>query len=157
MNTKQQSKKGFTLIELLVVIAIIGILAALVLVALGSARDKANDTRVKSGISQLRTLAETIYDSDNSSYSKIQGCFSTAAPVSPACAGQEAAVTKLVADVNAANSTSTGTSVAAVSNGTAYCVTAKLKSNSSQYFCADSTGIARVTSSTCSTTTNACQ
>lgn len=59
--------KGFTLIELLVVIAIIGILSSVVLVSLGTARNKGNDAKVKGQLQGMRAAAEVWYTS-NSNY-----------------------------------------------------------------------------------------
>jgi len=66
-----QKQKGFTLIELLVVIAIIGILAGIVLVSLGGARQRARDVRRVSDVKQMSTLLE-IEASNNPE--PIQGC-----------------------------------------------------------------------------------
>jgi len=57
-------KCGFTLIELLVVIAIVAILAALLLPALGSAREKGKRTKCISNLRQFG-ISHVLYANDN--------------------------------------------------------------------------------------------
>ena len=59
---KLAKREGFTLIELLVVIAIIGILSAVVLVSLNSARAKSRDARRLADIRQVMTALELYYN-----------------------------------------------------------------------------------------------
>lgn len=59
---KKLTQKGFTLIELLVVIAIIGILSAVVLVSLNSARAKSRDARRVADVRQIMTALELYYN-----------------------------------------------------------------------------------------------
>lgn len=54
--------KAFTLIELLVVIAIIGILSAIVLASLDSARNKGGDAATKGDLDGTHAQAELYYD-----------------------------------------------------------------------------------------------
>ncbi len=59
------NKKGFTLIELLIVVSIIGLLSTLAVVALGSARVKARDSKRLADLKQMQTALELYYTDQN--------------------------------------------------------------------------------------------
>jgi len=92
MKKIQKQKKGFTLIELLVVVAIMGMLAALAVVALNNARQRARDARRVSDIKQIQTALE-LYFLDNASYPSgtddyiSSECLSATSGFATPCAG----------------------------------------------------------------------
>ncbi len=61
MKYKHKHYEGFTLIEILVVVAVIGLLAAVITVALKSARASARDTKRKDDIGQVRKAIDLYY------------------------------------------------------------------------------------------------
>lgn len=115
-----RNQKGFTLIELLVVIAIIGLLAGIVLVSLGGARDSARDARMITSMGQYRSLAE-IDNANDGNYANV------GTDTAPSTAYQT-----LMDDI----ADQGGTSPLTVATATAYC--AKIQLNNLDWYCVDS-------------------
>jgi prepilin-type N-terminal cleavage/methylation domain-containing protein len=84
-STVAASRRGFTLIELLVVISIIALLIAILLPALGAARETALLNVGKSNIRQL-VIATNLYMADNRQTTPA-GTYNNAAGISPKAQG----------------------------------------------------------------------
>lgn len=67
---EQLQKTGFTLVELLIVISIIGILSAVVLSSLSTARGRGNDAAIKQNLHSIQIQAE-LYGIANNSYGNV--------------------------------------------------------------------------------------
>lgn len=65
-SASSKSTPGFTLIELLVVIAIIGILSAIVLASLNSARNRSKVASLKAEVHEIKNQAEIFYATHHS-------------------------------------------------------------------------------------------
>lgn len=148
MNLATSStRRGFTLIELLVVIAIIGILSAVVLASLNTARTKGTDAAIKSNLVTIQTQAELYYDSSSNTYGT--------ATAAAACTAGGLADTlftdpTIKAAVTAASTAFGGTAytnsrcaVGSVSGNSSYAVAHKLKNTANKWWCVDSTGVSR--------------
>jgi prepilin-type N-terminal cleavage/methylation domain-containing protein len=144
----KRSSRGFTLIELLVVIAIIGILAGIVLAALGNTRQQGADAGIKGNLDTIRTQAEVYASGNGNSY----GSQSTTTAASGSSCGSTgmfadptiAAATKAAAGNGTSGTIAGATGVVACGSGSGWwTVAAILKTDSSQTWCVDSTGQAK--------------
>jgi len=140
MNKKQ----GFTLIELLVVIAIIGILSAVVLASLNTARNSAGDAAIQADLSQIRTQAE-IYNTKNKAYSSaviatlpVSSCTTAGSIFDPAEENNVAKGITASVDANGGSAGVCNLGGASGSKATSWAVSVPLKTSGN--WCVDSTG-----------------
>mgnify|MGYP001615938919 CR=1 FL=1 len=129
-------KKGFTLLELLLVVAIIGILSSVILTALATARNRANDAKVKAHLSQAKAAAE-IYSEINNGYGSANVSVVTGGT---SCTGVmfTDTVSGMAVYGNSTNYPG-GTRLVCVQNLSAFAFAASL-SSAGRYWCVDSTG-----------------
>ncbi|MEK7071412.1 MAG: type II secretion system protein [Patescibacteria group bacterium] len=142
-------KKGFTLIELLVVVAIIAILSSVVLVTLGTAKNKGADAAVKSNLNTIRSLSELFYSNNGNSFLPSGGStFAIAVCPSYNVAGTNMmSKDKVIADAIAEATNRGGNGNRCYNSTSAWAVAVGLKTSATTSWCIDSSGMGKQVSS----------
>ena len=141
--------RGFSLIELLIVIAIIGILTGLILVGTSRSRLKGQDTAIRNDVSQLRLMAEQVYDTQGASYLNWHLNASVQAQVAQLLADVDEKYGNTVPDTYPTSYPASYETVLRFSQRKDYCVSAPLRSEPGKYYCIDTTGVFTVAESHC--------
>ncbi len=174
MNSKKSFESGFTLIELLVVIAIIGILSAVVMAALGSAKAKSNDSAISSIMSSMRAQAALYYSATGNFGTVAAGtsaaqCTAGSGATNMYLSSATPNLANLLADLARKNGATLGTAGAAGtkniicsttgSPASAWAVVASTSSSTTVNWCVDSTGASKSVTGTdlINTTTGLCK
>jgi len=121
-----------------VVIAIIGILAAIVLVSLSGARDRAKDARIQADMSQVRSAAE-LYADDNGNYAGL---------------ANNDDIMKLENDIEAQTGNNNSFVLTIKNDNTGYCAYVPLVASSNEYYCVDSNLVAKKINNTANCSNN---
>ncbi len=123
--------RGFTLIELLVVIAIIGILSAVVLASLNTARTKGNDAAIQSNLSTVHVQAELYYGTGNTYGAAGSSC--------AAAVFSDPTIVNAIAAAEVANGSG---NVVCNNTTSAYAISSALQAGvgGEMFWCVDSTG-----------------
>jgi prepilin-type N-terminal cleavage/methylation domain-containing protein len=145
---KKDYSRGFTLIELLVVIAIIGILSAVVLTSLGTARGKARIASVQQTLHGVQAAANICLN-DGVAPTILTGGDVQAAATTLLCTGNSGAYVSLPAGWTWCDDTPTGgtchstgagtTSVRSSSNTSGFFIAAASVTDGAVVWCTDST------------------
>lgn len=144
--------KGFTLIELLVVIAIIGVLASIVLVSMGGARQSARNAVRKADMRQLISAQELYYGNCDKYYALAT--YPTSVVSGAECTGGTSGVTYMA---STPKDPSTGAGYGVLSNAadsTKFCYYATLEGTTVTYYTASHGG--NVTKTAVPTTLDNC-
>ena len=150
-----QKFRGFTLIELLVVIAIIGILSAVVLASLSTARSKGGDAAIQSNLATVQVQAEVYY----SKYNSYGNTNTTGGPATCPTTSNMWADTNIKNAVDGAKNLSSGSVIVCNSTNALYAIQTKLVSplsTTKPYWCVDSKGKTGATATALDTNTS-CQ
>lgn len=155
---KKKNQKGFTLLEILVVVALIGLLAAIGMAALASARARGEDAYIKATATNMKTQAEVFYSNNANTYGTITGEGDSVPGLDSLCVQQgsifaASSTGGLRFSLNALNAKSPSDILC--SSGVEWTsdpVTASswaiaIKLSNGDYFCADSKGVSRDTGS----------